>query len=69
MRKLFSFLLLLLSLGASGQRNDDFTSKNPKAIRLFEMALKYYDARQEAKSLELVTETLKEDSTFVDRIR
>jgi len=66
MKRIFPLILVLLCLEATGQRRDEYTSKNPKAIRLLETAFQFYDSRMDTKALDQIREALQADSTFVE---
>lgn len=66
MRTLICIIFLFLQLGCVAQRQAEYTSKVPKAVRLFESALKFYDIKQDDKALSSINEALQADSTFVE---
>ena len=61
---LFCLFALFLVLDTAAQ--NEYTSSVPKAIRNFESAIQFYDARKNKEALESIDQALKEDSKFVE---
>jgi outer membrane protein OmpA-like peptidoglycan-associated protein/tetratricopeptide (TPR) repeat protein len=64
MKFIVSLLLFLISLNCIAQ--DEYTSSVSKAIRSFETALRYYDARQNEKALDAANDALSADPRFIE---
>lgn len=60
------FIVSCLCSGINIQAQQNYSSAVPKAIRSFEMALKFYEARVPDKALESITDALKADPAFVE---
>ncbi|REJ83589.1 MAG: hypothetical protein DWQ44_03125 [Bacteroidetes bacterium] len=62
----FAILLWVFCTPFTAFSQKGYSSANPKAIRTFEMALKFYDARQNEKALEALKTTLEADPNFTE---
>lgn len=60
--KIFLFVFILLSLNSLSQGN--YSTKNRKAIKLFEEARKYYEQSQNDKSIEILLSAIEKDNNF-----
>lgn len=67
MVKYFFVVILVFScVGIYAQHSKTYSSKNTKAIRLFENARQFYDQHLDAKAVEELKKSIKEDSAFVE---
>ena len=57
-------LLFFTSVAVYSQK--EYTSTNPKAIRAFETAAKYYNTKQNSKALEAINESINADHKFIE---
>jgi outer membrane protein OmpA-like peptidoglycan-associated protein/Tol biopolymer transport system component len=63
----FAFLFcLLVSVQVFAQKEKKYTSTDPRAIRAFETAAGYYDARQDEQALRFLQHALDADPAFVE---
>ena len=65
MKKLFILTALILYVEILFAQNE-YSSSVPSAIRTFEEALRFYDARLNEQALELTDKSIKADSTFIE---
>lgn len=63
-RSIIFFLLMLLFLPATAQKK--YSSKDARAIRLFESAISNYNAHEDERALQAIEEAVKADPNFVE---
>ena len=61
---IFLFFLFLSNSALFAQH--EYTSSNPKAVKFFEVAAKYYDGHKNEKALEAIDEAIKADPKFIE---
>jgi outer membrane protein OmpA-like peptidoglycan-associated protein/tetratricopeptide (TPR) repeat protein len=67
MKQLITLIFALVLVACKAQLPPgEYTSKNKKAIALFESALKSYDARQDARAIEDLTKAIEKDPAFIE---
>src|SRR4051794_6047351 len=66
MNKIGVLLLLFICVENSSAQQKGYSSGNPSAVRAYEQALYYYDARKNEKALEALKSAIERDSLFVE---
>ncbi len=61
-----SLLLILLALSSYSQDKKEYTTRNKKAIKHYEEAIKLYDERKNFESIEELNKALAEDDRFIE---
>src|ERR1044071_9944221 len=64
--KVASLLIFILQFSIFNLSAQNYTSDNPSAIRIYEQATRFVDARQFDKALDAIKTALDKDSTFVE---
>lgn len=64
LRSIFLLVSSFFTISLFAQK--EYTSSVPKAVRNFESALKYYDARKNTEAIESLEEAIKADTLFVE---